>query len=248
MSVQSSAQNRAQDSSHYLQTLLADYPGLIENADNPCWTMLAKAKLHSFDAGTVLFHESMECRNLMLIVEGRVRVYKDSDDGREMTLYRVEPGQLCVHNLNNLVDGVAYPVMAQAETPIRGLAIAREDFHKALEESTSFRGYVLRTLTERLAHMANLVSGLAFERLDLRVACWLIQQFERSRGRPIELTHSEIAHELGTTREMISRILKELEHKRCVQLARGRIHLLCKYTLRLAGEGKGKSREKAEAV
>ena len=236
--------NRAGETNDRLQSLLAVYPGLIENADAYCWNMLNKAKLHTFDAGTVLFHESMECKHLMLIVEGRVRVYKDSDDGREMTLYRVEPGQLCVHNLNNLVDGVSYPVMAQTETALRGMVIPREDFHKALEESTSFRIYVLRTLTERLAHMANLVSGLAFERLDLRVACWLIQQFEHSRGRPIELTHSDIAHELGTTREMISRILKDLEHKRCVQLARGRIYLLCKYTLNLAGEGKGKQRVK----
>lgn len=236
--------HRAGETHDRLQSLLAVYPGLIENADAYCWTMLNKAKLHNFEPGTVLFHESIECKHLMLIVEGRVRVYKDSDDGREMTLYRVEPGQLCVHNLNNLVDGMSYPVMAQAETALRGVIIPREDFHKALEESTSFRIFVLRTLTERLAHMANLVSGLAFERLDLRVACWLMQQFEQSRGRPIELTHSDVAHELGTTREMISRILKDLEHKRCIQLARGRIHLLCKYTLNLAGEGKGKNRVK----
>ena len=227
-----------------LKLLLADYPGLIETADSYCWKMLSSARLHSFDANTILFHESMECKHLMLIVEGSARVYKESDEGREVTLYRVEPGQLCVHNLNNLVDGVSYPVMARSETAIRGLAIPRPDFHKALAESTSFRNYVLRTLTERLSHMADLITGLAFDRLDLRVACWLMQQFERSRSQPIELTHNEIAHELGTTREMVSRILKELEHKRCIQLARGRIYLQCKYTLRLVGEGKGKQRLK----
>ncbi|MBI3562196.1 MAG: Crp/Fnr family transcriptional regulator [Gammaproteobacteria bacterium] len=234
--------NRAPDAVDRLQVLLADYPGLTQDADSYCWSMLKNAKLHSADAGTVLFHEAMECKHLMLIVEGIVRVYKDSDDGREMTLYRVEPGHLCIHNLNNLVDGVSYPVRAQAETFVRGLAIPREDFHQALDESSSFRKYVLRTLTERLSHMANLISGLAFERLDLRVACWLIKQFEQSRGRPIELTHSDVAHELGTTREMISRILKELEHKRCIQLSRGRIHLLCKYTLNIAGAGKGRTK------
>lgn len=233
---------RTNDAHLQLQALLADYPGLVENADAPCWAMLSKARLQTLPADTILFHEAIDCKHLMLIVEGRVRVFKDSDDGREMTLYRVEPGQLCVHNLNNLVDGISYPVRAKSETQIRGLAIPREDFHLALQQSDSFRRYVLRTLTERLAHMANLVSGLAFERLDLRVACWLMQQFEHSRGKPIELTHSDIAHELGTTREMISRILKELEHKRCIQLARGRIHLLCKYTLNLASAHK--SREK----
>jgi len=224
-----------------LRELLTDYPGLIENADSYCWNMLANAKLHSFDANMIVFQEGMECKHLMLIVEGCVRVFKESDEGREVTLYRVEPGQLCIHNLNNLVDGIQFPVMARTETKIRGLVIPRPAFHEALEHSATFRNYVLRTLTERLSHMANLVSGFAFDRLDLRVACWLAQQFERSCGRPIDTTHSDIAHELGTTREMISRILKDFEHKRCIQLARGRIHLLCRHTLKLVSEGKGKN-------
>ena len=73
----------------------------------------------------------------MLIVEGSVRVYKNSDEGREVTLYRVEPGQLCIHNLNNLVDGIQFSVMASSETVMRGLVISRAAFHKALAESSS---------------------------------------------------------------------------------------------------------------
>lgn len=226
-----------------LKKLLADYPDLIENADASCWEMLSGAKVHACTANTVLFREGMDCQHLMLIVEGSVRVYRNSEEGREVTLYRVEPGQLCIHNLNNLVDGIQFPVMASSETVMRGLVISKTAFHTALAESRTFRSYVLRNLTERLAHMANLVSGFAFDRLDLRVACWLNKQFERNCGRPVQATHSDIAHELGTTREMISRILKDFEHKRCIQLARGRIHLLCKHTLHLVGEGKGKIRK-----
>lgn len=225
-----------------LKHLLADYPALTENADAHCWAMLAGAKLQTFEADTVLFYEGMECKHLMLILEGCVRVFRDSDEGREVTLYRVEPGQLCIHNLNNLVDGIHSHITAKTETPMRGLIISRQAFHEALDKSPSFRNYVLRTLTERLSLMTNLVSGFAFDRLDLRVAVWLIEQFDRTCGRPIETTHSDIAHELGTTREMISRILKDFEHKRCIQLARGRIHLVCKHTLRLASKGKGKVR------
>lgn len=224
-----------------LKNLLADYPDLTESADAHCWGMLAGAKLQTFDADTVLFYQGMECKHLMLILEGCVRVFRDSDEGREVTLYRVEPGQLCIHNLNNLVDGIHSQITAKTETPMRGLIISRHAFHEAMDKSPSFRNYVLRTLTERLALMTNLVSGFAFDRLDLRVAVWLIEQFDRSCGRPIEATHSDIAHELGTTREMISRILKDFEHKRCIQLARGRIHLVCKHTLHLVGKGKGRS-------
>jgi len=226
-----------------LKKLLADYPVLVESADEACWEMLATATIQTFDADTLLFQEGMECRHLMLIIEGCVRVYKNSVDGREVTLYRVEPGQLCINNLNNLVDGTSFPIVARTDSQMRALVITRHAFHIALENSSSFRNYVLRNLTERLSHMANLVSGFAFDRLDLRVGCWLMEQFERNCSRALQITHSELAHELGTTREMISRILKDFEHKRCIQLSRGRIHLVCKNTLHLISEGKGKLRK-----
>lgn len=226
-----------------LKSLLLDYPDLTENADSQCWDMLADAKVQSTEPGTILFHENMVCEYFMLILEGCIRVFKESNEGREVTLYRVEPGQLCIHNLNSLVDGIQYPIIARAEKPVRGLMISRAAFKKALDESSSFRDYVLRTLTGRLSHMADLISGFAFDRLDLRVACWLNEQFEKSCGRPIQATHSDVADELGTTREMISRILKDFEHKRCIQLARGKIHLVCKHTLHLVSEGKGKMRK-----
>jgi CRP/FNR family transcriptional regulator len=226
-----------------LKSLLLDYPDLTENADSQCWEMLASAKIQTTEAKTILFHENMVCEYFMLILEGCIRVFKESSEGREVTLYRVEPGQLCIHNLNSLVDGMQYPIIARAEKPVRGLVISRAAFKKALDESTSFRNYVLRTLTGRLSHMADLISGFAFDRLDLRVACWLNEQFEKSCGRPIQVTHSIVADELGTTREMISRILKDFEHKRCIQLARGKIHLVCKHTLHLVSEGKGKMRK-----
>lgn len=226
-----------------LKSLLLDYPDLTDNADAQCWEMLAGAKLQDTEAKTILFHENTVCEHFVLILEGCIRVFKESSEGREVTLYRVEPGQLCIHNLNSLVDGIQYPIIARAEKPVRGLIISRAAFKKALDESSSFRNYVLRTLTGRLSHMADLISGFAFDRLDLRVACWLNEEFDRSCGRPIQVTHSDVADELGTTREMISRILKDFEHKRCIQLARGKIHLVCKHTLHLVSEGKGRIRK-----
>jgi len=226
-----------------LKSLLSDYPDLIQTADQQCWGMLAGARIHNVAKDTILFQEGMDCDYLMLIVDGCIRVLKESEEGREVTLYRVEPGQLCIHNLNNLVEGIHYPITARTETAMQGLVISRSAFMQALDESTSFRNYVLRTLTSRLSHMVDLVSGFAFGRLDLRVAGWLNQQFERSCGRPIKVTHNDVADELGTTREMISRILKDFEHKRCIQLARGKIHLVCKHTLHLVSEGKGKARK-----
>lgn len=226
-----------------LKSLLSDYPDLTDNADTSCWEMLASSRLQSFDPNTIMFYEGMVCEHFMLIIEGCIRVFKESNEGREVTLYRVEPGQLCIHNLNSLFDGIQYPITARTEKPMRGLIIPRAVFKKGLDESASFRNYVFRTLTGRLSLMADLIAGFAFNRLDLRVACWLNEQFDRSCGHPIQVTHNDVADELGTTREMISRILKDFEHKRCIQLARGKIHLVCKHTLHLVVEGKGKLRK-----
>lgn len=211
---------------------------LIGNADDACRSMLGQSRLIQIDADTNLIHEIMENNFLMLILKGRIRVYKDSPEGREVTLYHVESGQLCVHNLNNQVTDLINPIMARTESDVLGLTLTRSVFNKAMENSTSFRNYVLRILSERLLSMGDLISGFAFDHLDYRIACWLNQQFKYGLEDPIQITHNELAHELGTTREMISRILKELEYKGCIQLARGRIHLRNAYSLKLISQGK----------
>lgn len=99
------------------------------------------------------------------------------------------------------------------------------DFHRALNLSLGFRNYVLDTLSARMSDIVDLVSDIAFRRLDLRLACMLGQRFERSAGAPIRITHEELAHELGTTREVVSRILKAFERQECVSLSRGCIFL-----------------------
>ncbi len=209
-----------------LRRLLASYPGLLGQADDPCWDMLASGQLVRAPAGSVLFDESSRCREFMLIARGQVRVYRHSRDGREVTLYRVKPGGLCFHSLNALLHGEPYPAVAQAEEEVEALRISHAAFHRALARSAGFRDYVLQTMTRRMAELIDLVSGVVFDRLELRLACWLGQQFERAAGQPLRMTHQRIAQELGSTREVISRLLKEFERQGCIRLGRGSIHLV----------------------
>lgn len=214
------------------QALLALYPALAEHADEACRVLLAQVKMINFPAETIMFHEAEPCQDFMWLLEGTIRVFKHSEEGREVTLYRVSPGELCLLSLNAMLGGQSYPASAKSETPIRGLVIKGKLFHDALDTSSGFRHYVLQTLTERLTSMISLISDTTFRRLDLRLACFLGQQFERSSGNPLKITHADIAHELGTTREVISRILKEFERQECVTLNRGEIHLLSQEMLR----------------
>ncbi len=214
-----------------LDQLSTHYSDFVTSCDTACLNLMDQAKQVEFPAGTIMFRECEPCSNFIWLIEGSVRVYKHSPDGREMTFYRVEPGDLCVLSLNSLLGRRPYPAEAIAETDITGLMLNGKKFIKGIDDSRTFRAYVMKILTERLHEMMTLVSEIAFQRLDLRLACLLGQRFERSGGEKLDVTHAELACELGTTREVVSRILKEFEHQKCIQLSRGKIQLISQQAL-----------------
>lgn len=208
------------------EQLLDQYPAFRKHADEACLQVLIEAQRVEITAGTTLFHEASPCKGFMWLLEGTVRVFKNSEEGREVTVYRVSPGELCLLSLNSLLGGDTYPASAKCDTLTKGLMITAQQFHHLMEESRGFRDYVLQALVERLTDTMSLISDITFRRLDLRLACLLGQQFERSGGMPLQITHAQLACELGTTREVISRILKEFERQQCIFLNRGQIHLV----------------------
>ena len=206
--------------------LLSQYPTLEKYVDEPCIKVLNEAKLVEVMPGEIMFHEATPCNNFMWLLEGSIRVFKNSDEGREITVYRVSPGELCLLSLNSLFGGDNYPASAKSETHTKGLMITAQSFHYLMENSKGFRKYVLQSLVERLTDVMSLISDVTFRRIELRLACLLGQQFERSGGEPLRITHAELAFELGTTREVISRIIKEFERQECISLKRGEIQLV----------------------
>lgn len=176
--------------------------------------------------GTQLFRETQQCQSFMWLLEGTVRVFKHSPEGREITLYRVNPGEICVLSVQSLLCGEGFPAEAVAETDLLGLQLNKQTFNQALDNSGEFHRYLLKILSRRISDIMQLVSQVTFQHLDLRVACHLGKMFERSAGKSLKTTHAQIAQELGTTREMVSRILKELERMKCISLSRGEINLL----------------------
>jgi CRP/FNR family transcriptional regulator len=201
------------------------YP-VLATIDDPQWlNVINNARSIRVDPNTVLFSGTAPCNNFMLILEGVIRIYQSAADGREMTLYRVQAGELCVLSLNSLLQKRAFNAIAETESTVSALALSAHDFHYAMNNLDSFRSYVLCTLTERLCESMTLIQSTAFNHLNMRLACMLGSLFERHKGRVLKITHQELAHELGTTREVVSRILKEFERQDCVRLSRGHIEL-----------------------
>lgn len=206
-------------------SILAAYPELARIRDKAWLTAIQSAVHHRFSARTILLRGDAPVSQFLLMIEGTVRVYYPAHDGREITLYRVQPGDLCILSLNSLYQNRYFDVVAQAETDVYALAISAAEFRAALAASEAFRTYVLSTLSGRVCELMCLVQDTAFQTLNVRLACLLGRLFERAKTGTIQVTHQQLAQEIGTTREVVSRILKEFEQQDCVRLARGQIVL-----------------------
>jgi CRP/FNR family transcriptional regulator len=168
-------------------------------------------------AGTVLFSENTVCQGFPLVLDGEVKVSRHSLDGRSLELYRVVPGELCLVSSAGLFRSA--PLMARgiSTRPTRLLLIAPSIFVQWLETPV-FRDEVLGLFAERMADLTGLIDAVAFQRLDQRLAATLL-----GRGQSLALTHQQLANELGTVREMVSRLLRRFEREGWVELARENI-------------------------
>lgn len=189
--------------------------------------------------GAVLFRPGDACSRYMLLTAGTVRVQLVTSSGHQIVLYRVEPGETCVLTTTCLLAHEAYAAEGVAETPVRALGLAPALFERLLGESSEFRRIVLGDFGHRLADMMLLLNEVAFRRMDARVAAWLVHTAGRE-GTRLRHTHQEIAVELGTAREVVSRQLKELERDGLLSMARGRIDLLDLAALRRIASTEGR--------
>lgn len=214
-----------------LQLISRVYPELANPKKPECVELLARAPIQRFPVGSLLVQAREMCRHFILLLEGTIRIYQMAEDGREVTLYRIHPGDICLMSLNSLLNNRPFNASAMCETEVRALVLKQTDFHRAMDISDNFRNLVLRSLTASVSELTNSFYDLAFQRLDMRLACLLGRLFERADSVTIKVTHQALAQELGTTREVISRLLKQFEQQGCITLARGRISLNSKSSL-----------------
>jgi CRP/FNR family transcriptional regulator len=169
--------------------------------------------------GTVLFDANAPCRGFPLVLEGEVKVSRHSGDGRSLELYRVVPGELCLVSSACLFRST--PLSAQGITtkPTSLLLIAPPVFAQWLQ-TPAFRDDVLGLFAERMADLTVLVDAVAFHKLDARLAAALL-----GRGQDLALTHQSLADELGTVREIITRLLRRFEREGWVELGRSNIQI-----------------------
>ena len=200
--------------------LLSSYPALAGIPADRLQADLAEVAVVLVPDRTVLFREAEPCRGFPFVLDGQVRVTRGSPDGRALELYRVHPGEICVVSTGCLFGNTPMTAQGVAASPTR-LAMVDRNLLLRWTEYESVRLFMLGLMADRMAELMALVEAVAFQRLDQRLARALL-----GRGRQINATHQQLADELGTAREMVSRLLKRFEDRGILRLAREQVEIV----------------------
>jgi CRP/FNR family transcriptional regulator, anaerobic regulatory protein len=195
--------------------------------------LAALARPVRLPAGAVLFRAGEPCPGLLLIEQGSVRVDLIAEDGHELLLYRVGPGESCAVSLACLFGSEPANAEARAETALAGRLVPPAAFAELAAESPAFRAHVLKGFGARLTALMARIEELSFRPVDQRLAAFLLA---RAPG-PIGATHEAIAREIGSAREVVSRRLAALARRGAIAVARGEVAILSVPLLRAIERG-----------
>ncbi len=188
------------------------------------------------EKGEILSVEGGSCGYIPLVERGIIRVFKIGSSGREVTLYRIGPGESCILTVSCALTNKEFPAVAKVEKEGEIFLIPSQIFKDWLERFAFWKRYVFELLSKRLLSILEKLDDISFRRMDGRVAEFLLNHLPENK-RIVRVTHQEIARELGSSREVISRILKELEKERVITLHRGKIEILNPAALRRLIDG-----------
>ena len=214
---------RGNDKSSLKSRLTTAVPELEDADEAMLDRLLENAKIVKLDHDRFVFHAGDLCQAFLILLDGEVRVQLTSESGREVTLYRIGPGGSCILTTSCLLSNENYPAEAIAESDIEAMAIPVSSFQSTLEESQWFRRFVFDGFSTRLTSVIQKIEQIAFTAIDVRLAGVLL---ELDRKGVEKITHQDIAVELGTAREVVSRHLKRFESEGWVRLGRGQVSLV----------------------
>jgi CRP/FNR family transcriptional regulator, anaerobic regulatory protein len=182
------------------------------------------SKIVSLPAGTQVFEPGQSADNLLLLLDGTVRVQQKSETGREVFLYRVHAGESCVLTTACMLAHEDYSADGVAETDVTAVAIPRATFDDLAGKSAVFREFIFKAYSRRITDLFTLIDDIVFQRMDVRLASRLLELADEENV--VRATHQVLSTELGTAREVISRTLAEFQRRGWVEQSRGEVRLL----------------------
>lgn len=209
------------------------FPAFAGTNDAALEALMAAASLVTMPAGQQVFYPGKVCENYLLMLAGSVKAQIMSADGREVLLYHVRSGDSCVLTTSCLLGSNEYPAEGYTETTITAFAIPAAVFHRTLEQSAFFREFVFKSFSKRLTDVIRRMEALSFDSIDQKLAKALLGE----QNPRIYKTHHELAQEMGSVREVVSRHLKRFESWGWLNLSRGCIEIIHVEALRKVAAG-----------
>jgi len=214
---------------------LNTFPELSELEPEAKAELLGATQFNRMRQGDIAYRQGQACHNYVMCIEGQTRVFKTSESGREIMLYQVGPGETCVLTTSCLIADNPFPAESTAQSDVLLAALPATVFHRLMISSPKFRHYVLGNYGDLLSSLIMLVDEVAFASLDLRLARRLLA--ETNAQGVVSKTHQQLALDLGSVREVISRYLSEWERMGWVRSSRGSIEVLDRPALARYGAG-----------
>ncbi len=206
--------------------LIVRYPILREITPRLDTLFRSECRPIAVRAGTVVFDVGSPCTGLPLLTRGSIRVVRIGHNGREIMLYRVRPGESCILSASCLLGRLNYSARGVVDSDLTGVSIPPSLFETLVAESVPFRTFIFDLFGARIATLMQLVEEVAFHRLDQRLAAHLVRCFHDAGGMEIVTTHQDLADQVGSVREIVSRVLESFEHQGAISLARSHVTLV----------------------
>lgn len=175
-----------------------------------------------FKEGDIIMRPGQYFKNSLLILEGRVKLYREGDDGEEFFLYYLEKGNACALSMICATKNETSAIKAKAMTSVKALAIPIQHMDRLMKDHRQWYYFVLETYRGRFSELLEVIDHVVFHSLDEKLEFYLKRQFE-SLGNKITITHNEIADDLNSSREVISRLLKKLESQKRISISRNEV-------------------------
>ena len=199
--------------------LVKEFPHLTQLSDADRAATLDAMTMAVYPQGEVMLEQGRRCRGAAFVLSGVIRVYQMSAEGREITLYRVYAGETCVLALSCLLGGMDYPVIAEVEEDAEVATLPLDMLRSVMLRIEPWQRYIFSSMADTMMSVLKLLDEVAFRKMDSRLALRLLQ----CESNEIQFTHEQLAADIGTAREVVSRLLKEFETKKIVELRRGTV-------------------------
>lgn len=177
-------------------------------------------------------HDSSKCTGLYIVKQGRLRLYMLSENGKEVTLYRLSPGEICMLSASCVLQSISFDVYVEAEEPSECYMISGNAFNELSEKIPAVKIFALESAVSRFSDVMWIMQQIVFMSMDKRLAIFLYEELHSNKTDTVSMTHEQIARHLGTAREVVSRMLKHFSSDGILEVTRKGIKIIDKNKLR----------------